>query len=666
MMGVAALSGLAAVPAPPAMGVSAEVDGWLLVPIAGGTTVQGFIASSQGDTFVVRRRSDIEWEGPQFLAPRGEASQDQILTGLAAAVEADLLGGTDGSVTASFSPDGSGRWHSAEHALSPGGTYTVPDLTGLAPAAAQQRPPAGTVLAGPGVRLIVVEDAAGTPLAGRVVHLVDRTPPRLSVRIDAGQRPQTTPGGIPYFVAPVAVDVMASASDAVDPAPEVRLWVDGLEGPGPIQREGLHAVDVMVEDASDNVAARRIMFEIRKRPYYEASMAVERLRYDGPAGAITSVDATILLAASEFDARSINLATTQLMLLGQDGGMLSSPAAVEVCPGPCPVPADSAAQAPAKFQDGYWRLTYHLHLPDGLAEVPARIMIAGRSLNRAGASDFDFRSEAPAVEDGPGRDAFVQRHGSSLLSPPPILAQPCIAPQPECEWKFELQNWSPDECNHYDANATSCGLFFDLTQHAEVNLTDYVGKPDGLGWAEDESCLGLATSSCAVIASGRLRMWLEPMPPCTECVIDLRYHARFKARVTVNTPATGVAGGFIQVTGGGLSATAEGAVALGDNAPIEIVIGNDWSIPVQIGSGDSLTLPFSSGVQTKELEACAVSVDIASGGYVAVTADGSNFPLFDMYGYASGLLFDATPDVSITAAVTDGPCQGLTRSEEYP
>lgn len=59
---------------------------------------------------------------------------------------------------------------------------------------------------------------------------------------------------------------------------------------------------------------------------------------------------------------------------------------------------------------------------------------------------------------------------------------------------------------------------------------------------------------------------------------------------------------------------------------------------------------------------CALSIDIVSSASISVTADGYN--VFPIYGFASalGVLTDSSPNVDVEAIVTDGPCEGLTRT----
>ncbi|MBW2278298.1 MAG: hypothetical protein JRF63_12450, partial [Deltaproteobacteria bacterium] len=536
-----------------------------------------------------------------------------------------------------------------------------------------------------GPQTLVIEagsiDEAGDPQVTThlVVTLKDVLPPSLHVMLASAQTMTQLPGRPPYVIAPAEIDITVTTTDETDPSPSIAAYHNGepFTLGSAIDEVGLHILRIEAADESGNVRGKTVIFQIRDQPLYEPALVVESFACTWSGDTVASVDATVLIASSAFDVWGIHLGSTQLLLLDTDGHIITRGATINGVTASASGAGEPVVeyiydgeQIEAQYQHGYWRLSYSIDLSDaGLTSSPASLIVAGRSASTRSAAPFEFIGNADALTAG---DAIGELEMMGLIDitipsrPTPGAQAPGGDPPIACAWRYELESWVPDACSHVDGVAQSCGWFDIYIQHAETELYDSVGSPEGNGWATDDGCPGAAASSCSVAASGTLHMWLEPAPPDTACSITVRAWPRFRAHVYVNTPATATAGGQITVSGGGLQVTASGAVSVGSSPPANIIIGPGWEIPVVIGSADSETRTFAPlAAQENTTPVCAVTIEIGSAGYIDVAADGWGFPLGDLYGHASAQLNNASPNVTLIGSVTAGPCTGMTRNETY-
>lgn len=620
-------------------------------------------------------------------------TQEDILSTIAAMVEADLATGAGGALLAQFTPSSATcrTWFSVRVPMRPDGTWTVPEILPdlppsiacAAPGQMWQSTAPGTVLSG--VQSVVIDvgrtDGAGQPEAcGHfVIALVDRRCPDVEVALLPSVPFSVHDGGVPWVTAPASVTVQVSAEDAGDPSPDVVISHNGtpIESGAVITEAGVHVLRVIATDASGNACEETAIFQIRGRDLHGAVAIVESIDPVWNDGMLERLDTVILVASHAFDAWGIHLGSTHLLVMDHEGRFVAGPTpivGIDPCGGGGGDPeihwTYQGAAIGAAFQHGYWRLSWSVDLSGaGLSALPAAFMVSGRSASTRATASFDFiaRTSAQAPPDAVAALAALGLVDIEIdPKPTPDPDDPEGDPPLVCEWKYELASWSAASCHLTDQAASDCGFLLSFRQYAYVRIRDTVGKPRGISEARDEGCPGAASVSCSLAASGRLRMWLEPAPPCTECEMRVRAWPRFDLLVEVNTPATAVAGAGIAVVGGGLDVSATGAIAVGDAPPASVMLGSDWTIPVVVGAHDRYMRTFSSLYAQEAIsDGCAVDVEIRSGGALSVHADGWNFPIGDPFGLATATIQRSTPDIRIIGVVTEGPCEGLSRTERY-
>ena len=567
-----------------------------------------------------------------------DCTQDQVLTTLAAMVEADIGTGAGGTLMASFAVPYTecDYWRSLAAPLDGDGLWVVPDLTGyldetttIDPATAWQSVAAGTVFGGPQT---VVIDAGGTDGAGvpfvavkLVVALQDVTPPTLDVDLlGDGMLAMVSPGGLGYFVAPVTITADSFATDNVDggvvaAALNVDISVDCI-GPGPVvlADTGYYTLHARVTDSSGNTTYASQLFEVRDRYNLEAAAAIEALTVT--AGSPTdTVEATVLLTSEMFEAEDINLATLALWLIDAEGAAIgTSP----LTPAPGYVVAGAYDPALVDLDAGVWRLAVRGQVPSGaLAQPGVRFSITGSGLHGTPeAFDFLVVSE-PFVADNAAHPTLLTHltpMSTANIPPSPPAAPPC-------EWKSQfIQDDPPVDIVHIDTRQ-SC-LF---SECAGTQFILYAAPYTFGGYAKVwETCAAICDliqeEVHTVASGGRMKVWLEPRDCCSDCEIDVSARPRFKARAEINPRATAGAGGEIAVSIPGCGTVrAAGGAAVSSITEGNFGFTTPWgglNIPYLTQQNEDEQAPHNESA-CEPYEHCSIEINVATTARIAVVAE---------------------------------------------
>jgi hypothetical protein len=613
----------------------------------------------------------------------GGCSGQAALSDLAARAEAELVRQQQGIYGVPLSTDGlpCGVSVSTTRRLGTDGSWTVPDLTSLLPQLASQElsqsPSAGSTVRGSSTVLVEFRSTTAGAVGERkgqvIVHLRDTTPPEVSVDVTSSGTVYHPRSRLPYIVAPATFTLRASASDRGEPI-AVTSVTGGTEVT--VSDIGLHVVRFSATDASGISTEHTELLEIRDRPLFDAELVVESLAIEPTAEGRSLLTATVLLGATEFDSRLIHFGTVQLRVLSARGELLAAPASVvgmSLCESACPGGGSGPGvvgfefdpdQNGAEFQHGYWRLRYQVELSPNAA-APALLQIDGMSKEPT-SEGFDFVGEtvASATVDAVAHLAILGAVHPDVISggSDPTVGEPCVVvPSVQCRWRQSFTRTSDegtDSCLSQDA----CGLVVPMTEFAAVRLRDPLGKPQGSGEAYAEDCLGSIGCSGSTGTGGVFKMWLAPTPPCTSCAITTTADPIFRAAAGAHTPALAVAGAQITVQGGGVDATAVGAVASGSNPPTTIQVGTESSVGVTIIAGAPHSRVFKVPAPVVAvLNSCTVYVSVGSAAYIDVWADNWAW----RFGSSWATIRNASPNLHINGQVIEGPCAGLSDDLVY-
>ena len=606
---------------------------------------------------IIGALSSVGWAAASLIVqtvPTG-CTQYQIMTKLAAMVEADLGTGAGGALAATFTVPTAecSLWRSLAAPLDHDGLWTVPDLTdyldattNIDPAGAWQSVAAGTVYAGEQVVLIDAGglDANNDPVAAvkLVISLEDVTAPIIDVQLLADGLPMlVTPGGLDYALAGSAVWADTLATDNVDgQINTTTMSVDCAEAEEPttIAGTGFHTTTVTATDAAGNTAERTILFEVRDRFDHPAAAAVAALSVT-PGTPNDTVNAVVLLAADAFDARYINLATLSVWLRDADGTLIGEP--LSLADGWL----DNGSYDPAlvTMNSGIWSLAIEGQVPAGALDAPGvSFAITGSGLHGdPDAFDLLTTSRPFATDADPVAAilAQVSPAGNGPTPPPP--------PTPACRWKFQFVSDHIDFEDRFDSDA--CG-------HTEVNMEatgHYIQGTAGAGdWCYTD---GAHADSDGVTSGGTLSVYLEPRGCCQDCSISIVARPRFSASAEIDGGGSkrAVAAGLISIATPCGNTSAVGGVAVGDYSGSSVLVpvgGQQVEIPVD--SADSADQTFQGNLSCVR-DACSVEISIVTGAYIAVSADMGLFSW--SFAEADGRIFRSSLGMTITPQ-THGAC----------
>ena len=573
----------------------------------------------------------------------GGCSGQAALSDLAARAEAELVReqqGLDG-VSHFTHPLPCGVSLSVTRRLGADGSWTVPDLTSLLPQLASQElsqsPSAGSTVRGSSTVLVEFRSTTAGALGERkgqvIVHLRDTTPPEVSVDVTSSGTVYHPRSRLPDIVAPATFTLRASASDRGEPI-AVTSVTGGTEVT--VSDIGLHVVRFSATDASGISTEHTELLEIRDRPLFDAELVVESLAIEPTAEGRSLLTATVLLGATEFDSRLIHFGAAQLRVLSAGGELLATPASVvgmSLCENACPGGGSGPAvvgfefdpdQNGAEFQHGYWRLRYQVELSPNAA-APALLQVDGMSKEPT-SEGFDFVGEtvASATVDAVQHLAILGAVHPDVIpgGSDPTVGEPCVVVPPvQCRWMQSLTLTS-DEGTDWCFSEDECGWVLTMIEIAAVRLRDPLGKPQGRGEAYAEDCIGSIGCSGSTGMGGVFKVWLAPTPPCTTCAITTTADPVFRAAASSDSPALAVAGAQVTVQGGGIDATAVGAVASGSNPPTTIEVGTDSSVSVTIITDAPNSRVFRGPAPVVAvLNSCTVYVSVGSAAHIDVWAD---------------------------------------------
>lgn len=585
-------------------------------------------------------------------------TQNQVLTTLAAMVEADIGTGANGTLMAAFEVPYADcdYWRSLAATLDDLGTWTMPDLseftaetTGVPVADAWQSVPSDMTFGGPQAVIVDIGglDGNGNPVSAAklVIALEDVTPPMLEVELlGDGQPPMVSPGGLDYFLAPVTISAESTAFDNVDSViTNSVVPVDGsvgCEGPGPvvIASAGYYIYEATATDAAGNTAYYTRLFEVRDRYNYEATAAIES--WTVTSGAPTDlVEAMLLLTSDMFEVEDINLATVAVWLADSGGESIGG--------GPlrlASVYVDNGAYDPdlVDLDAGIWRVTVQGEVPAGaMAQSGLRFSVTGSGLH--GTPDaFDFVVGRRPLVARLDADAVLRTEAPPLSmadDPPP---PPAIPP---CRWKDELVLDKPDDYVH---------MWFGVYGSSLITVEATGRHIWGTANAYDNMCwfTSNAAETGSVASGATYSVFLEGANCCPDCSIAIVARPRFKAQVEINPPASAVAGGLISIATPCGDTQAAGGVGLGDfeTETVEVTIG-DYTFPIMIDDAvQALSQPFQGNLSCT-VDACRVDVSIATGAYLSVTAGAT---ILNLYAGAIAKIRDSKLGLTVTPTAAQG------------
>jgi hypothetical protein len=202
----------------------------------------------------------------------------------------------------------------------------------------------------------------------------------------------------------------------------------------------------------------------------------------------------------------------------------------------------------------------------------------------------------------------------------------------------------------------------------------WTGFPEADVRAEDWGCHGSAAAAAVAHTNASMVMFLQPLPSCTKCIMDecARPIFNVSASTTDRASAEAYVYAFIDVTGKSISVRTEGGLAIGSiTNQTTINIANDgWDFPITIDPSRDIDKDvFGVGpIVCEDFSGCSTVVQITSkvkGSGAANCMFGPVFPQGEEGWMGSAAisqakLFGASPRLTVTGTVVEGPCSGLT------
>ncbi len=488
-----------------------------------------------------------------------------------------------------------------------------------------QQPAPGTLLNGvQSVEAsVVVFDAIGQSDSCKfVLSLVDKTPPSLTISaVVDGQS----------IVAPAQIVPQIAAVDNADPSPQITARLDGQTYvPGtPIQAVGIHRLRVEAVDDSSNYAAEVVTFEIRKRPLKNAVAVIADLTCNADGIAFGELDATVLVASSEFIVNDINLYTVDLWVLDSHGKPLNNKP-IPLAGSVHPAGGYNYATTEAMYQNGYWQFHFHATPADQMiSDCPAAILITGTA-NVGLSNSVDFHANADAVVD-PNPVQTLTTMGLTNQDPPHA---PVFEPQwPNCEWQAHLFTQPPD----VRLTSVTVPCFGALAKKSLMYLVANGGIWGFADALDVVPCTGTIAATSTVEHRMFLVVWLQGPADCCNCSIQCAFTPIFEIRLQVDEVA---------------SATASGLIDVDSNRCIAQTFGSRT-----LNTAGTITHAPVLGSCFNVINNCAVVVEINSVASLNVFADAT---LFNPAALAIAQIRDSSPGVEIVATcqATRGPCVG--------
>lgn len=506
-----------------------------------------------------------------------------------------------------------------------------------------QTPPPGTVYAGPQlvwVEVAAVDASSREDFKRFRVELVDEFPPDVAIVTQASSQPLQSPcGGQRYYVAPVEVTSLASATDLPGTSPRLRMLHNGLRyDPGtPITVPGLHFVTVIGTDDSGNETRQTDVFEIRTRPNYSADIWVEQIVVSSGELGVQTVLATVRLTASAFPVRTIHPDTLNLWLETAEGNWIR---------------ATGGGPILDEYHDCYHRLMFFANVSQqNLAQLPPRIVLTGRTRGDLGA-ESDFIASALAQND---LIDFVPPCHDNDPVPEPVPPVPC-------EWKTTPCMAVPQACawaNYVDLG-WSVGSSAS-TMNMWVTCTDVSGNGGASLYLQPLVTLingfsTTVTSSCAKTNTGFMRIWLEGTDCCHNCTMHVVASPHITGNANISGNASASISGAISVASACGGATASGSATVSDSGGNTTIQG----VPTPLPSG-ATTASFAAIAQPPldaNCNTCDLSITFATGGTIDCSARVNLLPNKWWNSSASCQFGSSGPGLTVTPSVNCPPGEG--------
>lgn len=564
-----------------------------------------------------------------------DCTQNEIISTMAAMVEADLATSAGGALLAGFTVPQikCDEWISLSYPLNSNGTWTATDLSSqlealslVDPADAWQSVAPGSVFTGP--QTIAINgggvDADGVQFVANrfVITLKDVTPPSASIVLaGTGTSIQSPLATHQCFVAPASISVAVAASDNVDVAPSIVTYANGsLLGDGhTITSVGFHTVVVDAIDSSGNT--RRIVksFEIRDRMLFGPSVHVSDVVFEELPGNLLRVAAHLRMTSTEFDVKDIHPDTLRIRLLADDGEWLFP---------------SSQQLTFVDYEDCYLRVGFELIYAEiSPPDFSAQLVVHGRGEPSTG-DRFHLAAMVPAV-DSVG--IFIPPCDDDSDPPPP--------PPPPCEW-----------VEFHCSGATSC-LFGEYTPWSDAEMSFWATcsglSGSGRAWISFSSWpTTVAPPPCAITHSGVHTVEQVGSDCCNECSINVSAAPAIAGTVRIDPAAHADIGGVISVATQGVSVVASGSVTLSDDGGGQYVEG-PYGIPIPIEAGQTTGAFAHTAALNQTFDQCSLSVTVATALDAAVSATCgllNGWTAFSEAEFTSG-----TAGLTITPTTTDCP-----------
>ncbi|MFN5495178.1 MAG: hypothetical protein ACK5C3_01190 [bacterium] len=576
-------------------------------------------------------------------------SQDQVLTSLAAKVEAGL--------SSCITPDdferevallcNCGWWESLTAPLDDDGAWTVPNLSwhlarmlGVPPSSVTQTPAPGLTVVGVGTIVIrgtsPLSSQDPTEAARIVISLMDVASPALTVDVkEGGESISETPLGVPYVVAPAIVSVDASASDLpMSGDVEVTATLNGEEVSGPVQilNPGVYGLEVTARDHYGNTSIHRQLIFAARRPVVEAQFAIESIEAF-PNGQVETI---VKVMTDERDPRLICPRFVSLQVVSYEREIAATLSLPDEAGG-----SGEYDPAWARFENGTWRLRLrgsHGALAEDLESGSLQCFLSGRSFVTIG--EFDLISGwSPFVEaaqqlltppDGSGlgsQNGEISEGGDDLQEPP-------------CEWEVVISN---SFC--IARSQVPSTQFKEANSNARAGFFGVGSNSYAWGWYEgldvdifsDNSVS--TVSNCAAVGTVSVkRKGKETSGCCQACELQIRAQPTFSARARINPPASATVAARIKISTPCGTVDASGGVALSSFGTNSIAAGvGTWTVVLPIPAGAERDEQSFGDVQLCTVPSCEVMLIWYSYAYAAARAHPE---LFDWQGQGTGSIFD--------------------------
>jgi len=586
---------------------------------------------------LIETLADSGWSAAAITIQTGTSpcTQDEILSGLAAMVEADIATGAGGTLVAGFAVPQTkcDEWVSLSVPLDGDGTWTVTDLSSelealssIDPADAWQSTAPGTTFTGP--QTIVINggsvDAGGSQVVTNrfVITLKDVTPPSASIVLaGTGESIQSPLATYQCFVAPASISVTVAASDNVDVAPSIVTHANGsLLGDGQtISSVGFHTVVVDATDRFGNT--RRVVksFEIRDRMLFGPSVHVSDVLFEELPGNQLRVAADLRMTSTEFDVKDIHPDTLRIRLIADDGEWLFP---------------SSQQLVLVDYEDCYLRVGFEL-IYDGISppDSSAKLIVHGRGEPSTG-DRFHLAAMVPAANSV---GIFVPPCDDDNDPPPP--------PPAPCEW-----------VEFHCSGATSC-LFAEHTPWSDAEMSFWTTcsglSGSGRAWISFSSWpTTVAPPPCAITHSGVHTVELVGSDCSNECSINVSAAPAIAGRVRIDPAASADIGGVISVTTQGVSVVASGNVTLTHNDGGQFIEG-PFGIPIPIEAGTKTGAFAHTDALNQTFDQCSLSVTVATALDAAVSATCGLFYGWTVFSEAE--FTSGTAGLTITPTTADCP-----------